>query len=374
VDLDAVASNLKVIRVRTGGSRRVIAVVKADAYGHGAIAVARRLEKEGADAFGVAMVEEGLELRRAGITRPVLILGAFMPAQIPQMVEGALTPSVYSMTTLNSILEARRHISRAIPFHLKIDTGMGRLGLTPAELGPALDRIAALPEPALDGVFTTLTSGDQENETQTADQLRVFSSALEAIRRRGLQPHQIHAANSGGLLLHPSTWFDMVRPGLALYGLAPAGTSEAFGLKPALSLRARIVLLKTVNADTPLGYGGAFRTIRPSRIATIAAGYDDGVNRLVHDGGEVIVHGKRAPFAGRISMDFSMVDVTDVQGVAEGDEATIIGTDGDTTVTAWDTARLCGTIPYEILCHIGARVPRVYLGEGATRPIRSRFE
>jgi alanine racemase len=278
------------------------------------------------------------------------------------------------MSTLTSILEARRRLSRAIPFHLKIDTGMGRLGLLPHELGAALDRIAALPQPALEGVLTTLASSDQEESPRTVEQLRLFTSALEEIRRRGLRPQHVHIANSGGILNHPPTWLDMVRPGILLYGLRPAEAPPLDALIPALSLRSRILQIKAFPAGSPIGYGGAFVTVRESLVAVIAAGYDDGLNRLMHDTGEVLVRGRRAPFAGRISMDLSAIDVTDVPQAAEGDEVTIIGSQGEEIVTAWDVARQCRTIPYEVLCGIGARVPRVYLGEGAPRPVRSRFD
>lgn len=347
--------------------------MKADAYGHGAIPVARRLEKEGVTSFGVAMVEEGLELRRAGIQGGIVVLGVFSQGQIPAIVEGDLTPTVYSISTLTAILDAERRLSRRIPFHLKVDTGMGRLGFMPQELRAALDRIAALPQPGLEGVLTTLAGSDQEDNPRTSQQIRQFSAALEEMRRRGLRPVQIHVANSGGVLNYPETWFEMVRPGLALYGLHPSG-SQGSDLTPALSFRTRIALVKTVPEGTPIGYGGVFRTSRQSRIATIGAGYDDGINRLLYDGGEVLVRGRRAPFAGRISMDFSMVDVTDIEGAAEGDDVTIIGRDGDSMISAWDLARVCRTIPYEILCRIGSRVPRLYAGEGATRPLRSRFD
>jgi len=374
VDLDAFALNLRAIRARTGPSRKVLAVVKADAYGHGAVPVARRLEKEGVDHLGVALVEEGMELRRAGVGKPILLLGAFTPAQIPLIVEGSLTPTVYSIATLTTILEARRRLSRTIPFHLKIDTGMGRLGILPHDLGAALDRIAALSEPALEGVLTTLAESDQPESPRTAEQLRIFKSALEEIRRRGLKPLHLHIANSGGIVNHPPTWLDMVRPGILLYGLGPADGPAPTDLTPALSLRARVLQLKSMPKESPIGYGGAFITSRESRIAIIAAGYGDGVNRLLHDSGHALIRGRRVPFAGRISMDLSVVDVTDVPAAAEGDEVTIIGAQGDHSITAWEVARECRTIPYEVLCAIGPRVPRIYIGEGAPRPIRSRFE
>jgi alanine racemase len=374
VDLDALAGNLRSIRSRVGASRRIIAVVKADAYGHGAVPVARRLESEGADMFGVAMAEEGIELRKGGIEKPILILGPFTPSQIPALVDSDLTPTVYSMATLSAILDAERRLDRRIPFHLKVETGMGRLGLLPHDLRAALDRLAALPHPSLEGVLTTLAGSDQDDNPQIASQIRAFTAALEEIRRRGLSPQCVHIANSGGVLKYPDAWFSMVRPGLALYGLRPSGDPSEPDFRPVLSFRTRIIMLKTVPPETPIGYGGQFRTLRESRIATIAAGYDDGVNRLLHDGGEVLVRGRRAPYAGRISMDFSMVDVTDVAGAEEGDEVTIIGRQDDAAVTAWDLARVCRTIPYEILCRIGPRVPRVYVSEGTARSIRSRFD
>ena len=374
MDLDAIASNLRSIRSRVGTARKILAVVKADAYGHGAVPVAKRLEMEGVDFFGVTMIEEGLELRRAGIRRPVLLLGPLTPGQIPAIIEADITPTVYSMSTLSLVLDAERRLSRRIPFHLKVDTGMCRIGFLPHDLGAALDRIAALPDPSLEGVLTTLAGSDQEDNPRTSEQIRIFSSALEEIRRRGLTPQHVHIANSGGILNYPDTWFEMVRTGLALYGLHPSGKRARPELTPALSFRTRVVTVKHVPAGTLIGYGGAFRTTRPSAIATIAAGYDDGVNRLLGDGGEVLIRGRRVRYAGRISMDFSMVDVTDVPGVEEGDEASIIGEDEDEAVTAWDVARVCKTIPYEVLCRIGPRVPRIYAGAGAPRPIRSRFD
>ncbi len=374
VDLDAVGANVRAIRKWIGPSRRMLCVVKADAYGHGAVAVARRAEKEGADYLGVAMVEEAIELRHAGVHLPVLVLGAFSPTQIPLLIEAKLTPSVYSQATLSAILDAGRKLPSAIPFHMEVDTGMGRLGFLPKELGPALDRIAALKRPALEGIYTVLASGEQADSPTTPEQLRRFNFAVQEVKRRGLSPVHVHVANSGGVLNTPETWFNMVRPGLALYGVAPAEVSPVLDLTPALSFRTRVVHLKDEPPGTHLGYGGAYTTARESRIATLAVGYDDGLNRLLYDGGRVLIRGRRAPIVGRISMDLTTVDVTDIPDVAEGDEATILGRQGDECITAWEHARLCRTIPWEILCRIGARVPRIYLGEGAARAVVSRFK
>lgn len=336
--------------------------------------MALRLAAEGIDHFGVAMVEEGLELRRAGIRTPILILGAIEPSQIPMIVEGGLVPSVYSMRILSAILEAGGRLPHPIPFHVKIDTGMGRLGFRPQELSAALDRIAALPRAAIEGVFTTLAGSETPDNPVTGEQVQRFKLAVGELRRRGLDPRRVHMANSGGILTSTDTWFNMVRPGLALYGVTPGEGLGGVRLRPVLSFHSRVVMLKEVPADTPLGYGGVFTTSRRSRIATIAAGYDDGLNRRLHESGQVLIRGKRAPFAGRISMDLAMADVTDIPGAAEGDLATFIGGQGSESISARELAGWCGTIPWEILCGIGARVPRVYRGEGSPAPVRSRFD
>ncbi len=374
VDLDAVGSNVRAIRKWIGPSRRMLCVVKADAYGHGAVAVSRRAEMEGADYLGVAMVEEGLELRHSGIRLPILVLGAFDPSQVHLLVEARLTPSVYSTATLSAVLDAGRRLPSAIPFHMEVDTGMGRLGFPARELGPALDRIAALKRPALEGLYTVLASGEQADSPTTPEQLRLFNFAVQEVKRRGLNPAHVHVANSGGVLNTPETWFNMVRPGLALYGVAPADVSPVLDLTPALSIRTRVILLKEAPPGTHLGYGGAYTTARESVIATLAVGYDDGLDRMLYDGGRVLIRGRRAPIVGKISMDLTTVDVTNIPEVAEGDEATILGRQGDEWITAWEHARLCRTIPWEVLCRIGYRVPRIYLGEGSSRPVISRFK
>lgn len=374
MDLDAIESNLETVRERVGPERSILGVVKADGYGHGAVPVARRLSAAGIDCLGVAMAEEGMELRRAGIQGPVLILGAFARSQMPMILEAGLTPTVYSTSSLSAVLEAGSKLPRPVPFHLKLDTGMGRLGFTAQDLGPALDRIAALPRPAVEGIYTTLASSEQPESEQTRDQMRIFSGMLQEIHRRGIKPSVIHAANSGAIANAPETWHQMVRPGLILYGLPSADGTAPEGFRPALSLRTRIVHLKTVPEGTTLGYGAAFRAGGESRIATICAGYDDGLNRKLFEGGEVLIRGRRAPFAGRISMDLSTVDVTGIPDAREGDQVTLLGEQDGQRVSAWELARRCGTIPWEILCRIGARVPRVYIGEGAPKGARSRFE
>jgi alanine racemase len=374
VDLNLIGSNIRAVRAWIGPSRKLLCVVKANAYGHGAVAVARRAQIEGADFLGVAMVEEGIELRHAGIEIPILVLGGFEPTQIASLAEARLTPSVYSLGTLSALLDAGRRRGKPIPFHLEVDTGMGRLGLPSRDLGAALDRMAALTHPALEGIYTVLASGEKADSPRTAEQLRLFNHAVQEVKRRGLSPAFIHVANSGGVLNTPDTWFNMVRPGLAIYGVAPAEVSPVLDLAPALSFRTKILLLKDAPSGTHVGYGGAYTTDRESRIATLAVGYDDGLDRRLDSGGRVLIRGRRAPIVGRISMDLTTVDVTGIPGVSEGDEATIIGRQGDEWINVWEPANLCRTIPWELLCRIGSRVPRIYIGEGAAAPVASRFE
>ena len=368
-----IGSNIRAIRAWIGPSRKLLCVVKANAYGHGAVAVGRRAQSEGADYLGVAMVEEGIELRRAGVELPVLVLGAFESSQISAMVESRLTPSVYSIASLSAVLEAGRRLRRPIPFHMEVDTGMGRLGISPKDLGAALDRMAAIQRPALEGMYTVLASGEDADSPATGRQLSLFNHAIQEVKRRGLAPSYVHVANSGGVLNTPETWFNMVRPGLALYGVPPAEVSPVLDLMPALSFRTRVVVLRDAPEGSHVGYGGAATLGRESRLATLAVGYDDGLNRLMYDGGRVLIRGRRVPIVGRVSMDLATVDVTDIPDVAEGDEATIIGRQGDEWITVWEAARLCRTIPWEVLCRIGARVPRIYIGEGSAAPVVSRF-
>jgi alanine racemase len=367
VDLDVLAANLRALRTRVGASRRIIGMVKADAYGHGAVPVARRLEAEGVDMLGVALCEEGAALRAAGIRCPILVLGAADPAQLPLMSRDHLVPVAYSLPFLEAILREGARREHPLPFHLKIDTGMGRLGLLPSQLPAALERLAAGREHAdMEGMLTHLACGDDPSDPHTAAQVERFAAALDQVRAAGWRPRLVHAANSGGVLHCPASWFDAVRPGLSLYGLDPSG-APARDLRPVLALKARVVLVKQVPAGSPLGYGHAFVTARPSVIGTVSAGYADGLARAVSPAGCVLVRGRRAPFAGRISMDHAMVDLTGIPDAAEGDEAVLIGAQGNDHIRAEELASWAGTISYEVLARIGPRVRRLFLASGGVQ-------
>lgn len=362
VDLEAISHNLLTIRRRIGGDRGVLAVVKANAYGHGAVSVARRLESDGVDMLGVAFPEEGIELRQAGIRTPILVLGGASPDQVPSMLGASLTPTVYSAPFLDALLAAAPPApSPPIKFHLKVDTGMGRLGLLPDQLPDALARIAANRDRVLlDGIFTTLSCSDKPADPHTRAQVEMFNMLVERTRSAGFAPSHVHAANSGGVIDHPPSWLGMVRPGVMLYGIHPSASSSRLDLQPALSWSASIVMLKTVPPGTPLGYARSFVTARESRIATVPVGYADGLSRSVSTGGHALVRGRRAPYAGRISMDHFTLDVTDIQDARDGDEVVLIGAQGAESVSADMMAGWTGTIAYEVLSRLGPRVPRLY--------------
>jgi alanine racemase len=335
-------------------------VVKADAYGHGAVRVARRLEEEGADRFAVAISEEGLQLRRAGVRGEILILNFSDPADAPLHRAYGLTPALFELEHLRAFAEAARFLPEPLPVHLKIDTGMGRLGILPADLPAAIQLLRQAERLALRGTFTQLARAEEEEHAATDAQIETMKRCLGMMQDAGIDPGLVHLANSAGVLAHPASIFDAVRPGLALYGILPSEFLDPAPLKPSLVLETRVMAVKRVPPGTPLGYGGRFVTRRPSTIATLPIGYHDGVRRSFSDRVPVLLRGEKAPIVGVVSMDLTLVDATD-SGARPGDRVVLLGSQGKLQVTAWDLARAADTIPYEIVCAIGARVPRVYV-------------
>jgi len=364
IDLDALAGNLHLIRERVGQGVSVMAAVKADAYGHGAVACARRLEAEGVNWFGVALPEEGIELRAAGITRPILCLGGFWEGQQQACLQQDLTPVVYRLDLIESLDRAAQAAGVVADVHVKIDTGMGRLGVRSEDVRQFCEALSRFRNIRVDGLMTHLASADDPaQEDFTKDQLERFQQAIDLFHDRGVAPRYLHAANSAGAFAYPRARENLVRPGATLYGLKRdvlPPNIEAGQLRAVMSVRSRIMLLKTVAKGEKLGYGCTFETTRESLIATIPIGYDDGYRRALSNRGRVIVRGTFAPVAGRVSMDLTLVDVTDVSGVSLHDQVTLLGRDGELSITAEDLAELTGTISYEITCGISARVPREY--------------
>jgi alanine racemase len=364
IDLDALASNFHWVRERIGESVKVMAVVKANAYGHGAVQCARRLATEGADWFAVATPEEGIELRRAGIKQPILSLGGFWDGQKSLCISESITPVVYRLDMIEALDRAACERQTVADIHLKIDTGMGRLGVRYDEMREFADALKPFKNIRLDGVMTHFAAADNPDlDWFTDEQVARFRQAVETLRERGHRPTYEDLANSAGTFAHPSSWGNLVRPGGMLYGLwrdilPPAPSPPR--LSGVMSLRSRITLLKRVHKGETLGYGCTFEASREMVVATLPLGYNDGYVRALSNRGRVIVRGVSAPVVGRISMDLTLLDVTDVPGVALHDCVTLLGEDARLAVTAEDIARTAGTLSYEITCGISARVPRVY--------------
>ncbi|HEY3349120.1 MAG TPA: alanine racemase [Thermoanaerobaculia bacterium] len=399
VDLDAVASNYRVLGAGLPPGCKVLPVVKADAYGHGAVHVARRLAKEGATAFAVAAVEEGLELRRAGLTQPILVMGWIGKDQLGSLVDGGLTPNVHSVEQAEEMKiflegEEGRGASRApLPVHLKLDTGMTRLGLRPEDLPRAVEILEGIGKKIfLEGVFQNFASAYDVTSAQNADQTKTFLEGLERVRAAGHRPSMIHMDNSGGTLsrlasspskksssssssFSSSSIVTHVRPGLALYAKVPDLQSEANNsLRDVMSFVSVVDQVKTVPAGTRVGYAGTFVCSRMTTLAVVAAGYADGVRRSLSNIGQVLVGGARCPIAGRISMDLTEVDVTDLPRPPErGDEAVFFGTQSGARLGVEEVAATADTVAWELLCGVGPRVPRVVVESGREVARVSRF-
>ncbi len=370
INLDNLIHNFRVTRAAMGTGVAIMPAVKADAYGHGAIECARALEAAGTEWFGVALPEEGLTLRDAGITTPILSLGGFWQGQERAIIANRITPAIFRVDILDKLNRAAGEANLVVDYHLKIDTGMGRLGVPQGELSGFLDGVAQFENVRLDGVMTHLASADCHDKIEfTERQTSLFETSVELVRSRGHRPRWIHEANSAGAHAYPRSRGNLVRLGGVLYGLWRDVTDrsiESLDWRPVASLRTRIVLLKTVPPDTALGYGGTFVTSRDTRIATLPIGYGDGLRRALSNQGQVVVREQLAPIVGRVSMDLTLVDVTDVKNASEGDEAVVIGEQGSHRITAEQVAAQIGTLSYEVTCGISKRVPRIYIKRANT--------
>lgn len=368
IDLAGLAANFSLVKERVGPEVNVMAVVKANAYGHGAVECARRLESKGADWFGVALPEEGIELRRAGIEKPILCLAGFWEGQADACLQNKLTPAVYQLETIAALDRAAHDRGEVADVHVKIDTGMGRLGVRFDEVGDFVAQLKRFRNVRIDGLMSHFAAADEPRcGPLTSHQIQRFENAATAFREQGFQPTFTHLANSAGVFGQPGAFAkgaaNMVRPGGVLYGLwrdilDPAHRDEP--LRPVMSLRSRITLLKWVPAGETVGYGCTFEASSKTLVATIPLGYDDGYMRALSNRGHAIIRGVYATVIGRISMDLTIIDVTNVPGVEVNDEVTLMGQAGNLAVTAEDIAKTAGTLSYEVTCGIGARVPRVY--------------
>lgn len=361
IDVSALAHNLAQVRQRLSKNCDVLAVVKADAYGHGAVAVAHALAQMGVTRFGVATLQEGIQLREAGLHAPILVMGALLPEQCADLIIHRLTPIIHDADIVGHL--ARRVKSDEKPYrvHIKIDTGMGRLGLSSEDVLPVLQSSVFQGTLYTEGLMTHLADADSADPAYTEAQIERFQWVIRQLEASGWSIPLIHAANSAAILCHTSAHFTLVRPGIMLYGYQTArhaGTPP--DLKPVLSLTTKVVQLRMLPHGESVSYNRMFRASRPTRIAVLPIGYADGYTRLLSNRGAVLVRGCRAPIVGRVCMDMTMVDVTDIPGVRVGDEAVLIGQQGSQEISADDLARWAETIPYEVLCAIGPRITRIY--------------
>ncbi|HXO06317.1 MAG TPA: alanine racemase [Candidatus Sulfotelmatobacter sp.] len=380
VSLKAILHNLRVIRRHVGAQRKILAVVKSNAYGLGAVPISKALQKAGTEWFGVTCANEGIELREAGIRRRILVLTGFWPGEEKRLMQNQLTPTVTRVDDLRHIERAAKSVqtklsgkSRAkssrVPFHLKINTGMNRLGILPDEIDAFCKALGDCPHIQLEGTYTHFASAEDFTSEQNAAQEQLFRDCLGRMQALGVSSGIVHMANSGAICARPSTWGDMVRPGAILYGYhqsfdPPQKKQEvmcAMPLEPCLSLRARIISLREIPAGQAVGYGARFVTSRPSRIAVINAGYADGIVRARTNRGCALLRGRRVPLVGTISMDLTMLDVTDVPDSKLGDVVTIYGKDGQASIEVSEVAREIGTVTSDLLCALGRRVPKFYI-------------
>ena len=366
ISLSQLSENYRIIRNHVGPQRALMAIVKADAYGHGLSEIASTLARIGVDWFGVTSADEGVELRRLGISQPILLLTGFWEGEQSALTDLDLVPAIYSEDQLVT-LEAWGQRTGKRRFHLKVNTGMGRLGIHWREVDSFLRLYCRMTHVELEGLFAQFSAAEDFTTRQTEEQMQRFQTVKEALTRAGVHPRYCHQANSAAIVSRPETWGDMVRPGLLLYGYhLPVRTKEgsaeplcrSLPVREILSFKTRVIALKQVPAGIPLGYGGAYVTPRASRIATIPAGYAYGLDRRLSGRGRVIICGQYTPIVGNISMDLTLLDVTEIPQVTVGEEVILIGRKGPCSLTALDVAEMAGMIPYEVLCGISNRVPR----------------
>ncbi len=382
VSLSALAHNLHAIRdfvnpksENRSTPRKVLCIVKGNGYGHGGPQVAKVLERFGADWFGVTGATEGQQVRKAGVRKPILALTSFWPGEEAQLLANKISPAIIrceQLVAFDSAASRKKVAKRSAGFHLKIDSGMNRLGIAPTDIECFARQYEKSSRLKLEGVFTHFASSevfDGPIATQNRRQEESFYKAVERLRALGIDPGVIHLANSAAIASRPETWADMVRPGAILYGYHPSydpierrvQAEKELPLRPVMSLRARIINIRNVPAGDGVGYGSKFLPTRASKIAVLAAGYGDGIHRSLGNKGSVLVRGVLAPIVGIVSMDVTMIDVTGVPDVALGDVATIYGTDGEHILPANLVARSIGTVTSDLLCAVSARVPRIYL-------------
>lgn len=366
IDLDSIVHNYRAIRNYITKKTKICSVIKADAYGHGAIPVARTLSEEGIDVFAVAASQEAVALRKNGIKCPIIVLGYTSEDDYIDMVEYEITQTVFRLDMAQMLSNTAIQLNKKAHVHIKIDTGMGRIGFMPnKESAEIIKRISELPMIQIEGIFTHFARADEMDQTESLRQLELFKGFITLISEMGIEYRDVHISNSAGLMTLSEADFDMVRVGIAMFGLYPSNEVEQTKLllKPALTLKSNIILVKELQEGCPISYGGRYVTHKSIKVATIPVGYGDGYPRALSSVGRVIIRGMEAKILGSVCMDQFMVDVTDIPDVSEGDEVILIGKSGDLEITVEEIAEHLGTINYEVICQLGKRIPRLYYKE-----------
>ncbi len=366
IDLDAIYENVKNAKALLKKDTKMMAIVKADGYGHGAVEVARQID-ELVDAYGVAILEEGIELRKAGFTKPILILGYTPKPLYPAMIRYDIATAVFTMEMAKEISDTAVAMHKNANIHIKLDTGMSRIGFAiTKESKEIIEQIAKLPGIEIKGCFSHFARMDEKDKTKANEQFAKFTKMVNALEKDGVDLGIRHISNSAGIMEAPEVQMDMVRNGICLYGLYPSEEvqKERLPLKPAMGLKAYVSYVKTLEPGVEIGYGGTYTTTKKTRVATIPVGYADGYSRCLSGKGSVLIHGKKAPILGRVCMDQFMVDVTDIDNVCVGDRVTLFGKDGDSCITIEEISAMAHSFNYEFVCDIGKRIPRVYYRHG----------
>jgi len=362
IDLEAIRQNVRSFKRHVGAAVQIYAVVKANAYGHGAVPVAKAALEAGAARLAVHRLTEGIELRQAGLTAPILVMGYTPPAGAQTMVEWDLTPSCITTEFAQALSTQAAAQGKTIPLHVKVDTGMSRYGLLPAEVVPFLTAIAKLPAVSIEGLFTHFATADASDQTWVRQQITTFDQVIASIQASGMDIPIIHAANSATTMKLPQAHYNAVRPGISMYGMNPSSEWEpVFDLHPALTLKSTVSRVRELPTGAGVSYGRTFVTSRPTTAALVPVGYGDGYHRILTNKGVVLVRGKRAPIIGRVCMDQFVVDVTGIPGVQQDDEVVLVGRQGDERISAEEIGRLAGSINYEVTTGLLSRVVRKYI-------------
>lgn len=377
INLDAICNNMNAIRQVIQPGTKVMAVIKADGYGHGASHIATALNEIGVDAFAIAILEEGVDLRQRGIKKPMLILGYTPKEQYADLVQYDISQTVFEYSMAEEISKQAVKQGKNGKIHIKVETGMNRIGFADTdESVEEILRIAKLPNIEIEGVFTHFAGADEADKTSAYKQLMRYSNFVEKLEKRGLSIPMKHIANSAGIIDLPEANYDMVRSGIITYGLYPSEevNKERLHLAPAMELKSHVVYVKEVGPEEGISYGSTYVTTKNTRVATVSIGYGDGYPRALSNKGRVLIHGEYAPILGRVCMDQFMVDVSHIDNVEQGDIVTLVGKDGENVITVEEIADLAGTFNYEFICGIGKRIPRVYYRHGKVSDCSDFFQ